>query len=305
MAFLERPGTRARCHLFTRHLVGRSSLAQLRLADPAVSAEHAVVSWNGREWEVHDLGSRNGTTVDGRRLAQGERAPLARGAVVAFGSAANAWRLADDGPPAIMAVPEGGGDPITGEHDLLALPSADDPAITVYRDASAEWVLDRDGALERAANGHALTLGDRRFTLHLPDVVAQTVEAVEAPFALDDLTLTFRVTRDEEYVELTARSGERALHLGARAHHALLLALARARLRDQHEALPESSHGWVYQPDLVRALGLDDAHLNVTLFRCRQQLASAGITGAAGIVERRKPTRQLRLGVARIEIATL
>ncbi len=305
MAFLEQPSARARCHLFARHLVGRSSLAQLRLADPAVSAEHAVVSWNGREWEVHDLGSRNGTTVDGRRLAPGARAPLARGATIAFGSAANAWRLADDGPPAIMAIPEGGGDPVTGEHGLLALPSADDPAITVYRDASAEWVVDRDGALEPAASGAVIAAGDRRFTLHLPDVVAQTVEAVEAPLALDALTLTFRVSRDEEYVELAARAGARAVQLGARAHHALLLALARARLRDQREPLPESSQGWVYQDDLVRDLGLDDPHLNVTLFRCRQQLASAGIAGAAGIVERRKPTRQLRLGVAQIEIAKL
>jgi hypothetical protein len=28
----------------------------------------------------------------------------------------------------------------------------------------------------------------------------------------------------------------------------------------------------------------------------------AGVTGAAGIVERRKPSRQLRMGVAKIEI---
>src|SRR5262245_56048795 len=84
MAILERSGTRIRCHLLTRHLVGRSSLAHLRLADPGISAEHAILCWTGREWEVHDLGSRNGTTVDGRRLAQGERAPLARGAAIGF-----------------------------------------------------------------------------------------------------------------------------------------------------------------------------------------------------------------------------
>src|SRR6185369_7529735 len=51
------------------HLVGRSRLADLRMNEPTVSGEHAVLRWTGREWELHDLGSRNGTIVDGRRLA--------------------------------------------------------------------------------------------------------------------------------------------------------------------------------------------------------------------------------------------
>ncbi|APR75446.1 FHA domain protein [Minicystis rosea] len=303
MAILERRGTRVRCHLLSRHMVGRSSLAHLRLADPSVSAEHAIVSWNGREWEVYDLGSRNGTTVDGRRLSQGERAPMPRGAFVGFGSASNTWHLVDDGPPAVIARPADGSDAVVGEHDLLALPSADDPAVTIYRDAAGEWVLDRDGALERVSSGREVTAGDRRFTLHLPDVLAPTLEAAEAPLSLDCITLSFRVSRDEEYVELAAHAGARAVDLGARAHHALLLTLARARLRDDGIDLPESSRGWVYQEDLAKGLGQDEGHLNVTLFRCRQHLAAAGIAGAAGIVERRKPARQLRIGVGRIEIA--
>ncbi len=112
MAVLERTGTKIRCHLLARHIVGRSSVAHLRLPDPSVSGEHAVISWNGRRWEVHDLGSRNGTTVDGRRLGQGERAELARGVALRFGSSASPWSLADDGPPVVIAVPEGGGEPI-------------------------------------------------------------------------------------------------------------------------------------------------------------------------------------------------
>jgi hypothetical protein len=43
----------------------------------------------------------------------------------------------------------------------------------------------------------------------------------------------------------------------------------------------------------------------VTLYRCRQHFAAAGIVDAAGIVERRKPTRQLRIGVGRIEITVV
>src|SRR5262245_27094247 len=207
MAILERRGTTIRCHLLTRHLVGRSSLAHLRLTDLSISAEHAVISWSGREWEVHDLGSRNGTTVGRRRLAQGERAPLARGTTVGFGSAAHVWHLVDDGPPVVIALPAEGGEPVVGEHDLLALPSGDAPLVTVYRDSTAEWVIDRDGATERVASGREVLAGGRRFTLHLPDVVAPTLEAAERPLSLDAITLSFRVSRDEEYVALAAREG--------------------------------------------------------------------------------------------------
>lgn len=305
MAILERPGTRIRCHLFARHLVGRSSLVHLRIAEPSVSAEHAVVSWNGRGWEVQDLGSRNGTTVDGRDLDPGERAPLSRGAVVAFGSAAGAFCLVDDSPPAVMAIPEGSGEPVLGEHGMLALPSGDDPEITVYRDTTAEWVLDHDGAVERVTSGREITVGGRRYALHLPDVVAPTLDHAAAPLSLGAVTLAFRVSRDEEHVELSARAGARAVDLGARAHHAVLLALSRARLDDAQAGIAETSQGWVYQEDVSRALRLDEPHINVAVYRCRRHLAAAGIVGAAGIVERRRATRQMRIGVTRIEIATI
>jgi hypothetical protein len=50
---------------------------------------------------------------------------------------------------------------------------------------------------------------------------------------------------------------------------------------------------------------MDETHLNVAVFRCRRQLAEAGIIGAASIIERRRPTREVRLGVSRIEIVAV
>jgi hypothetical protein len=91
----------------------------------------------------------------------------------------------------------------------------------------------------------------------------------------------------------------------------VLLSLARSRLEDRKArhapdgGPPESSEGWVYQDELANQLAIDETHLNVAVFRCRRQLAEAGITGAASIIERRRPTRELRLGVSRIEIVTV
>jgi len=295
-------------------MVGRSRLADLRMTEPTVSGEHAVLRWTGREWELHDLGSRNGTIVDGRRLAAGERVILASGAVIAFGQADNAWRLIDDAPPTIMAVPAVAGEPISARDHLLALPSEDDPEAVVYRDAAGDWVLEAAGETARVTDGSIVRAGGREFTLRVPDLIAATWDNRSPAPHLGGLTFRFSVSRDEEYVALTARGDHHTIDLGARAHHAVLLMLARNRLEDRaarttpaagRAGLPESSEGWVYQDELADKLAMDETHLNVAVFRCRRQLAEAGIIDAARIIERRRPTREVRLGVARIEIVTV
>jgi sigma-B regulation protein RsbU (phosphoserine phosphatase) len=50
------------------HLVGRSDEAGLRLALPNISRHHAEITVKGGQIQVRDLGSRNGTHVNGARL---------------------------------------------------------------------------------------------------------------------------------------------------------------------------------------------------------------------------------------------
>ena len=315
MAVLVKQSDGTRAILLSRHMVGRSRLADLRMGEPTVSGEHAVISWTGREWRLHDLGSRNGTSLDGKRLAAGERVPLVRGSVITFGQEDNSWLLAEDDAPALMAIPVDGGAPLVARNELLALPSDEDPVAEIYRNALGEWVMEHAGESTRVADHHAVRVGERELVLRVPDVIATTWDSSAPAPHLSGLTLRFSVSRDEEYVALTARSIHRDLDLGARAHHAVLLALARSRLEDQQDppptpagragTSPDSAHGWVYLDDLARQLGLDEQHLNVAIFRSRRQLSEAGILGAASIVERRRPTRELRIGVSRIEIVTV
>jgi hypothetical protein len=58
--------------------------AEVTLADPAVSAEHARIRRIGRAWVVSDLGSTNGTRVNDARV-NGEM-PLAHGDVLTLGN---------------------------------------------------------------------------------------------------------------------------------------------------------------------------------------------------------------------------
>ena len=50
-------------------VVGRSSTAQLALADPYASRHHARLTRRGTSLVVEDLGARNGTFVNGRRIS--------------------------------------------------------------------------------------------------------------------------------------------------------------------------------------------------------------------------------------------
>ena len=47
-----------------------------------VSRRHAKVVCEADQWKIEDLGSTNGTWVNGRRLAQGEALPLSAGDTV-------------------------------------------------------------------------------------------------------------------------------------------------------------------------------------------------------------------------------
>jgi len=51
-----------------RNIIGRESDADIRLALPAVSRRHAAVVIDGEDAMVQDLGSRNGTFLNGEKL---------------------------------------------------------------------------------------------------------------------------------------------------------------------------------------------------------------------------------------------
>jgi len=64
--------------------LGRGPENEIVLRDPQVSRYHAVINLTGSEYVITDLGSANGTSVNGVRISQ--PCPLHQGDVVAIGS---------------------------------------------------------------------------------------------------------------------------------------------------------------------------------------------------------------------------
>lgn len=48
--------------------LGRDSENDIVLDDAFVSSEHAKLIWNGKGWVLQDLGSTNGTSINGKRV---------------------------------------------------------------------------------------------------------------------------------------------------------------------------------------------------------------------------------------------
>lgn len=69
-------------------VVGRSSDCDVVLDEPSVSARHACLRWEGDRIAIEDLGSANGTFVDGRMIAHAQVRP---GDEVVLGRVPLAW----------------------------------------------------------------------------------------------------------------------------------------------------------------------------------------------------------------------
>ena len=80
---VEEDGVRRTFRLDGAVTVGRETACEVLLGSPTVSRRHALVAPDGEGWLVRDLGSGNGTFLDGRRV---DEARLPTGVAVRFGS---------------------------------------------------------------------------------------------------------------------------------------------------------------------------------------------------------------------------
>lgn len=66
----------------SKTVIGRGRRADIVLAEPTISREHAVIGWNSDGWYVEDLGSTNGSFANGNRF---ERHQLNKGDEIVMG----------------------------------------------------------------------------------------------------------------------------------------------------------------------------------------------------------------------------
>jgi hypothetical protein len=303
VGILERIVTKNRCTLAAQSLVGRSGTSVVRIEDPRVSGMHAMLKWVRNRWEMRDLGSRNGTTVDGRKLVSNEWAELHEGSELRF-AGGEPWVLVSALPPVASATPETG--PVQlAESGLLVLPDYSAPVACVYEDADGLWWVEVGDEARLAVDQETISTGQPwvlSIPPPIPNVNTTTTMRIVPTLTLDLVTLFFRHSADEEHVEMWIAHDGGETPPVTRAYQYALLTLARARIRDRDAGLPPPEQGWLYVEKLLTMLKMDAERLNVDIHRARKELAQLGIMDAGAIVQRRPSTRQIRLGTDRVEI---
>jgi pSer/pThr/pTyr-binding forkhead associated (FHA) protein len=301
MGWLEELGKkRRRFALGPRCLIGRHPACDLRVNEAAVSGEHAIVRWVEGGWQLRDLGSRNGTFVDGRRIEAGERVQLRAASVFTLGGLASGFTLVDAAPPVLLARRKKTGETRTAADHVLVLPDDERPLAIIFETTSGQWMVEREGEANEPVVDHDLVVVDgQTWVVELPSSEQATWRGL-IDFTLEKVEMRFTVSRDEEHVEITLLKGARPMVLAPRSYHYMLLTLARQRIEDAEA--PEDERGWMHRDELNKMLGIDAMRLSVDMYRARKQLSDMGVQGADGLIERRPTTGQVRLGIERVEV---
>ncbi len=303
MGTLFDPRTGDRVVLRAEHVFGRNALrADTALDDPAISLMHAVIRWRNGRWMLSDH-SRNGTFVDGRALVSGEPFALEVGVEVRLGREPGvAWRVQDIAEPADALVPADPRQPVIALAPHNLLPSSEAPELCVYQASPGLWMLEQNGETRALKDGDRLQVGGagpHRFMAAAPlddTQVAEIARDAQAPW------LVMRLSLDEEHARLEVKDGAASTDLGERSHHYCLATLARRRMADQDEGREPGAQGWLGSAELARMLGVDPTHLNIQIFRAREQLMTAlpGVGPLSRLIERRRG--ELRIGDLPFEI---
>jgi hypothetical protein len=300
-------------------LLGRAQAATVCSDLPSVSLHHATVRWSDSgQWQIEDLNSRNGTFVDGERLAPGVVRRLEAGTQIALGTPDHRYALEDASAPTVMLLPLGGGEPLWPlDEQILALPAADAPTHTLYAHPSGLWLLEGPNDTRPLQHGDIVAVHESRWRFSCPKAVNRTLTVPATKLAIPtgaasgfgyvrELQLLLKVSADEESVLLSLSGAGQTRELDYRACFDLLLTLARCRLRQGlPKAIRVDSQGWVEVGALCEMLRKNEQHLNIDVYRLRRVCAELGVLDASNVVERRGPPRRLRLGTELVRIEPL
>lgn len=283
--------------LFENHVLGRDARCATLLRSEAVSRFHARLSWSGLGWMVRDMGSRNGTYLNGRRLSDGDARPIATGDKICFGDFREEYVVVDVAEPRSLLVVHDA----PGEARLVELapphplPSAERPLYTVFVDDESGAVLEREsGEVMQLEHGAIFEVGGVEYQVVLrrqPGGSSWTGTSVLEPGA-DRIHLEIAVSPDEERAEIVLHHGPQRHVLAPKAHFYLLAYLARYRRSALDPAALEAREsdadnlGWVDCEVACRELRINREHLAQQVFRIRQELKSCVPSIADKIIDR-------------------
>lgn len=284
MATLFNKKTQQCIFLQSHHSFGRlNNSVNTFLEDSFVSKVHSFIEWNDRYWLLRDVSS-NGTWLNGDKLKHNQFAQLKVGDVINFSSrSSNSFEVLDIKPPCDCLIPiDHNSEVIELEYFHLLSSNKSHKTLLHYNNQTCSWwqeIMDDDlneptTAIELRNHEYVLIDG-LKWQLQINRPMAETQIIRPRVTSLNELTLLFQTSLDEESTQLMIQIGDKSIDLLVRSHHYLTLCLARQRAIDAQAGIDNSEQGWLYADDLARDLGIDASHLNILIYRIRKQFVEA------------------------------
>ncbi len=305
MAKLRNLNTNKKIHIHQYHLIGRhKETVQTYIGGPDVSRVHARIRWTDKVWTIQDS-SRNGTFVNGRQILNDEKKPLQEGDKITFGKQCpDIWQLVDASPPACMLIPISQGLKEIELRAMHALPSEDEPEVTLYMSSGGQWLCESDSGVIVLKSGDCVGITGKvwRFIDAAVCSANTTLIQYEAKHEPVLTKYTFRVSQNEEHICLRFHHGENVVDLGFRQHHYTALVLARQRCEDREAGIVDGEQGWIDRERLSQMLEVKEALINIHIFRLRKEIVNSlpGSYTIPMVVERRNG--EIRFGSKCVEI---
>lgn len=284
MATLIDRQTQQRCILQSHHSFGRlKSSVNTIVSNAYVSKIHAFIEWNQQHWLLRDV-STNGTWVNGHKLGRDQVIELNIGDVITLASKSGyAFEVDDTSPPCDCLIPiEHNGEAIQLENFHLLPSEESHKMILSFNNQTYSWWkelfdenLNESTASVELSDKEYLSIDGLTWQLQINRTAENTQLLRPTITSMDELTLLFQTSQDEETTHILIQSSDGAVDLLVRSHHYLTLALARRRAEDIAAGVNESEQGWLYAELLAKDLGLDPSHLNIQIYRIRKQFVDA------------------------------
>ena len=276
MAILFNTHTQQRIRLLPYQLIGRSvEQHHIVLRDKHASRMHSIIQWDGESWSLKDT-STNGTFVNENKVTTDTHHRLQQDDQLQFGHiTSDKWVLINSDAPKSMLIPNSPDLPVIELNQLIALPSENQPEVTLYLSPHHEWICESPSGV--SVLKHLDLVGTQQKTWRFIDAKAGIKTQQHTPSNTPDtpnIAYFFRVSQNEEHVFLQLNINNEDIDLGERAHHYLLLELARKYQRDTAAKIHHNERGWMDKDLLSRTLGMSESHINIQIYRLRKQLVN-------------------------------
>jgi hypothetical protein len=187
-------------------LIGRAAPENnpdIQIHDDYISRRHAEISYQQDCFRLCDLGSKNGTEIDGQRINPGQLYPLRDGSTIGLG-------IAPGGPRVVLRFEES---PTTVTVSVQEIEGV----------SSLRWLRIDEARREAWVDGNPVSLSRKEYDLVLllhrragvicsrDEIIAEVWPEAEAPRAVSDATIDQLIHRLREKIEPDASQPKRLI----------------------------------------------------------------------------------------------